>query len=289
MISDWSRPSSSQYARRVSSRSQPERDVGRERDVPLVGVLSDDPERASLALAADRDREVGLDRLRFASRLGHLVETARERGVLVVEQRADDLDALVETVEALRQRSERDAVRVRLRLEPPGAETEHESAVRDVVDRHRHVGGHGRVPVVHPVDHRPEPEAGRRLGERGEHRPALEMGAVHRRRERIEVVHRPRRLEHVDLVGGEPHVEELAPGSVLRRRLDGVATLHDAGSSPAGRASASPAGIAGPRRSARAPRRWRRRTPGPGARCRPSTRRPAETSIGCSRPSTRSS
>ena len=227
MISVSSRPDLVAVGPQRLVEVEPERDVGRERHVPLIGVAGDGPERAPLALAADRDREMGLDRFRFAPRVGQFVEAAGERGVLVVEQRPDDRHTLVETIEAFLQRTERDAVRVRLRFEPSGAQAQHESAVGDVVDRHRHVGGHRRVAVVHPVDHRPEPESGRRLGECGEHRPALEMGAVHRRRERIEVVHRPRRLEHVDLVGGEPHVEELAPRSVLRRRLDGVATAHD--------------------------------------------------------------
>ena len=76
----------------------------------------------------------------------------------VVEQRADDLDALVEAVEALPQRAELDAVGRGLHLVPAGAHAELEPPAGDDVERRRHVGGDRRMTVVHAVHHRPEPQ-----------------------------------------------------------------------------------------------------------------------------------
>ena len=83
-------------------------------------------------------------------------------------------------------------------------------------------GGDGWMPVVHAVDHAPETQALGGLGQCGQHRPALQMGSVERGTERVEVVHRPRRLEQLDVVGGAPHVEEVGPRAMLGRCLDAV-------------------------------------------------------------------
>ena len=56
---------------------------------------------------------------------------AVEVAVLLREQQDERLDALVEAVEALLQRRERDAVRVALLLVPPGADAELEPTVGD--------------------------------------------------------------------------------------------------------------------------------------------------------------
>ena len=72
------------------------------------------------------------------------------------------------------------AVGVRLGLEPPGAEAENETATRDVVERDRRVGRDRGMAVVHAVDHAAEPQSLGRLGQRGQHRPALQVRAVER-------------------------------------------------------------------------------------------------------------
>ena len=46
------------------------------------------------------------------------------------------------------------------------------------------------------------------------------MGSVERGSERVEMVHCPRRLEQIDVVGGTPDVEKISPWAVLRRCLD---------------------------------------------------------------------
>src|SRR5690606_775429 len=113
-----------------------------------------------------------------------------------------------------------DAVRVALGLEPPGAEAELEAAVADDVDRGGHVRQHRRVPVDHAGHLDADADALGRLGERGGRGPALQVGPVDVAGERIEGVPGAGALEDRDVVGRDPHVEDLLPGLVLRARLD---------------------------------------------------------------------
>ena len=195
-----------------------------ERHVPLVGPAGDGTQRALRPLAADHEWELLLDRLRFAPGIGDGEVVAGEVGDRVVEERADDLDALVEAIEPLGERAELDAVGVRLHHVPAGTHAELEPTTRDDVERGGHVRRHGWMPVVHPVHHRPEAETLRGLRQSGQHRPALEVRTVVRLGQRIEVVPVPGRLEHRDPVGLFPGVEEFLPRSVVRRRLDRMAS-----------------------------------------------------------------
>ena len=74
------------------------------------------------------------------------------------EEPLHDLERVLEQVEALRRRRERDAELVVLLVEPRRAERELEAAVRRVVDRHRLRREHRRVPVGHAGDEQAEPD-----------------------------------------------------------------------------------------------------------------------------------
>ena len=157
------------------------------------------------------------------TRVGECVVAAGERRRVVRQERRDRPRRLRRSDRtAPVKRAERDAVRIRLGLEPPGTQTQAEPPVGDVVDGHRRVRRHRGMAVVHAVDHATEPQPRGERGERGEHRPALEVCAVHRGSEWVEVVHRPCGLEHVDVVGGLPDREEVGPRAVLGRSLDAV-------------------------------------------------------------------
>ena len=82
---------------------------------------------------------------------------AREVRDLVAQQAPDRLDRLLEQVEPLAGRRERDAVGGVLVERPAGAEAEVGPAAGEVVDRGDGVGEHGRVPVAGAVDERPAP------------------------------------------------------------------------------------------------------------------------------------
>ena len=75
---------------------------------------------------------------------------------LARHQPLHDLEAVLEQVEARRRRREGDAERDVLAVEPRRAEREVETAVGDVVDRHRLGGEHRGVPVRHAGDEQAE-------------------------------------------------------------------------------------------------------------------------------------
>ena len=79
---------------------------------------------------------------------------ALERRLLVVEQAAQDGDALLELVHARADRREVDAVGVVLDLGPPGADAHRRPAAGDQVDRRDRLGQHRRVAVADRVDER---------------------------------------------------------------------------------------------------------------------------------------
>ncbi len=106
-------------------------------------------------------------------RVGDRVVRALERGALVREQAAHDLDRLLEPVDTGDRRLEFDAVRVVLVDLPAGADAEHQPAVGDVVDRRRPVGEDRRMVHRRGSDERAEAHAFGDRGDRGQHRPAL--------------------------------------------------------------------------------------------------------------------
>ena len=86
---------------------------------------------------------------------------------------------------------------------------------RDVVDSPRHVREEVRVAVRVARDERTDLRALSRLGERGEHGPALEVLAVGIAAQRKEVIPRPERLD-AEPFGLEPRGAHVAPVAVLR-------------------------------------------------------------------------
>src|SRR5690348_3560741 len=80
-------------------------------EVPDIGVLRYDSQRQSLAAATDHERWMGLlDRLGFAVGVGELVVATGEVRDRLGPQQLDDLTRLVEPVDALGWRVERDAI-----------------------------------------------------------------------------------------------------------------------------------------------------------------------------------
>ena len=178
-------------------------------------MLRDEAQRAPLAVAADPEGDVTLRRFRLAQGLAQLEEAAVEVARGLLEERADDLDALFEHVEPAADPLEGDAVGEVLALIPAGAEAGFEAAVGELVDRGQCVGQHGRMAVVHRQHHRADPHVLRVAGERSEAGETFEIGAAllgHRRL--IEVV---RDVEPVEAggVGPAPELAALGERDVL--------------------------------------------------------------------------
>ena len=127
----------------------------------------------------------------------------------------DDRQVAVEVAQAAADGAELVAVLVVVALEPARADAEDEAAVADVVDRARHVGEQVRVAVRVAGDEGADLRALRRLRERGQHRPALEVLAVRVAAQREEVIPRPQRLD-AEPLGLEPGGAHVAPVAVLR-------------------------------------------------------------------------
>ena len=186
------------------------------RPVPLRGVASGGAQGALAAIAADGDRRVrALHRLGLAARACelHVLPVVVRHGLR--EQRDDRLDALIEPVEPLLQRRQRDAVGGALHLVPRGAKAEDQPATRDVVHGGGHVGQDGRMPVGHAGDLAANPDTVGAGRHRRQHRPALEVRASQVAGQRVEVVPVPDRLKQRVIIGRDPYVEELLPGLVL--------------------------------------------------------------------------
>src|SRR2546430_4763349 len=90
------------------------------------------------------------------------------------EQSGDDLERVVQQVEPVACRWERDPELVVLLVEPGGAQSQLQAPVGSVVDRERLRGEHRRVPVRHAGDEQAEANPGGDARQRGEGRHALE-------------------------------------------------------------------------------------------------------------------
>ena len=75
------------------------------------------------------------------------VALAVERGPLAAQHRDDDLQRLLQLLEAVGERAELDAERLVLELEPAGADAELGPPAGDDVERGDGLGQHGRVAV----------------------------------------------------------------------------------------------------------------------------------------------
>src|SRR5262249_23729250 len=87
-----------------------------ERHVPAIGVARDHAQEALLAAAADPDARPRLHRLWLAVRIAQVEVATRERGLLLLEQAADDAHRLVELRQPLADRQKGDAIGLELGL-----------------------------------------------------------------------------------------------------------------------------------------------------------------------------
>ena len=145
--------------------------------VRLVRVLGDHAECLLLARAADHDRDLR-QRGRRVDRVAHLVVLAVEAHLLVAQHRYDDLQRLLELLEPVGEGAELVAEGVVLEFEPARSDAERRPATRDVVERRDGLREQRRVTVGVAGHQRREPDLLGVLGQRGQHRVALEHRLV---------------------------------------------------------------------------------------------------------------
>ncbi len=190
----------------------------------MVGEPGDRPQGAPFSLASDDDRGAGcLRALRLVAGVRDREVLAIEGGLFVLEHADDDLDRLVEPVEALGQRvAQRDAVGVGLELVPTCTQPELEAAVGDDVEGRRHVGGDRGMAIWHAVHHRSDPEPVGGVCQRRQRGPALEAGAVRVPEDRVEMIEHPGGVDVLALIGTDPGSQHGLPGRVMGIGLDPV-------------------------------------------------------------------
>ena len=127
---------------------------------------------------------------------------------------ADDLELLLEQLEARAERRELEAVGLVLAFVPAGAEAEVDTAARDVVDGCDDLREHRRMAERRRRDEHAEAQPGRDRGEAGERRPGLERAALLVPIDR-EVVIRAEERAHAVLLAGPRQRDPLGPGHVL--------------------------------------------------------------------------
>ena len=214
-------------------------EIGKGR-VPVLRKPSDDPERASFAVATDRDRRMRtLDRLRLTPGVGQREVLSGEVRPRLGQQRDDDLYAFLELIHPLFERWQTDTERVGLVLVPAGTEPDDQSTPADDVGGCRDVGQHGRVSVRHASDLAAKTDPRRCCRHRSKHRPPLETWTAAVGEDRFEMVEVPSALEDLELVCGPPHREHRVPAGIHRCCLQSkahpeqripiqpAATLHD--------------------------------------------------------------
>ena len=120
VISAGSRPTFSQWP--LEHAEQVLGALGVAEQVAAVGVLGDHPQRLALPAAADQDRDVAAERLGVVVGAVDRVVLAGDGGLLLGEHRPRDAQVVLQALEALLQRREREAVGVVLTLEPARAD-----------------------------------------------------------------------------------------------------------------------------------------------------------------------
>src|SRR5437667_8171898 len=110
---------------------------GEEGYVPAVGMARHEPEETLLPLPADPETQPGLHRPRLAERVLEAELPTPERDALAVEEGAQDLRRLLQQVEPLLDRRERDAEGTRLDLVPSRADAELAAPAAQVIDGDR--------------------------------------------------------------------------------------------------------------------------------------------------------
>ena len=178
--------------------------------VPLVGVAGGDPQHPR-SMGRDEDRDARLlDRSRVQAGVVELVVPALERGAVLPHQQADDLDRLLEPVDALRCRRQLDAVAAMLVLVPPGPDPQRQAPAADVVDGDRLLEqDRGMAERVARHEHT-QADARRPRRDRREQGPRLEAAVVGAAVGVDEVIDQPRVVE-AQLLGLEELVQDRGP------------------------------------------------------------------------------
>ena len=165
-------------------------------EVRLIGVLGDHPQCLLLSRTADHDRDAR-DRCRNVHRVGHLIVLAPQRNRLAPQHRHDDLQRFLQLLEPVGEGTELVTERLVLELEPARADAERRSTAGDVVECGDRLRQQRRVPVGVAGDQGREPHRLGVLGQRRQHRVALEhrliVGAD--ARQLVEVVHHEHPVE----------------------------------------------------------------------------------------------
>ena len=193
----------SRPARRQASSNAATRSATRRRDavgggpgelrerVPLVGVVRRQPQHPR-PVRGDEQRDPGLlERLGFERRVVEPVVEARISRPFGAHQRDEDLDRLLEAVDALGRRRQVDAVAAVLVGVPAGAQAEDQPAATHVVDRHGLLGEDRGMPERVARDENPEPDPLRGRGDGGQQGPGLVHRPVGRACGRGQVVDQP--------------------------------------------------------------------------------------------------
>src|SRR6185436_18216215 len=165
------------------------------------------------------------------------------RPSFTLEHRVRDLKRLLEELEPLAERWEREAQRAGLLLVPGRADPEPRSTTGQHVERRRGLDPESRVAVVDAADHQPEASPGRVGGKEPKGGPALEHRLIDLADtpDLEEMVHHPDRIEP-DIIrltsnAGEGRTDRFGPaGPRERRDLD--ADLHSLRSVPNARSVA---------------------------------------------------
>ena len=150
---------------------------------------------------------------RLELRLVQLVEAATERDRASGLQPVEDLERLLEPVDAFGRRRQRDAVPAVLVLVPAGPEPEDQPPAADVVDGDRLLEEHSRMAERVARDEHAEADARRPRSERCEQRPRLVTGVLGRPVGVKQVVDEPGVIEP-ELLGQREVVEHLGPAAV---------------------------------------------------------------------------
>ncbi len=147
--------------------------------VPDVRVACHQGQRLARPGPADQDRQPRLDRTRLAHGVVHPVEAAVVRHPLAVEQPPDQRHRLPEPVEPLAETgAEVDPEGVVLALEPAAADAQDRAAAADVVEGRRELGRQAGVAEGVGRDEQADPRPGGHGRDRGQRRPALELGVA---------------------------------------------------------------------------------------------------------------
>src|SRR5436190_377962 len=197
---------------------------GEEGYVPAVGMARHQPEETLLPLPADPQAQPGLHWPRLAERVLEAELPARERDALAVEEGAQGLRRLLQQVEPLLDRRERDAEGTRLDLVPSRADAELAAPAAQVVDGDRRLREQTDRPVADAEDETTDPHPLGLRGERGHGRHPLEgrLRRVGEVRHRVEVVPDRAPVEAA-LVGDPPQAAEIGDRAVLRAGVDAEA------------------------------------------------------------------